>query len=182
LDERTVDGIGVSFEVLRKAAGEVTYGEGLVEFLRHVSGWCSHTCRASDEVRTRAVDLQQGAVAGSSHSSSRLGEIAKRAAELFARARELGRMAGELQKVAHERGAEMLAGHGVDGFVVLSTAVVLRVLETRFIDRQPMWAALVAKSRDWLAGILRKWPIMVQGRSIEEWAADSVPDDVPDGR
>ena len=68
-----------------------------------------------------------------------------------------------------------LAGDPKHIFVILCTALVLRILEANFADEQATWRGVVHKSRQWLNDILAMATPEVDGQDIMSWAAKHVP-------
>jgi Ca-activated chloride channel family protein len=58
----------------------------------------------------------------------------------------------------------------VDRFLLLSTALLLSVLELRFASERSTWEGAVKKSRDWLDGIMKRGKPKVLGVPLTEWA------------
>ncbi len=54
---------------------------------------------------------------------------------------------------------------------LLHTALVLRVLETRFAPERSTWSGLVAKSREWLDRLIASGRPRVAGKELADWAA-----------
>jgi hypothetical protein len=52
----------------------------------------------------------------------------------------------------------------------LHTAIVLAVLETRFVDARDTWFAAVRKSRAWLKQAAGGWGPAIKGKSVDDWA------------
>jgi Ca-activated chloride channel homolog len=70
--------------------------------------------------------------------------------------------------------AERLPGDRATGLRILHTALVLEVLESRFADERETWFAVVRKSRTWLTQSTRTWGTVVVGRTVDEWAGETV--------
>jgi hypothetical protein len=58
----------------------------------------------------------------------------------------------------------------VDRFLLLSTAILLSVLELRFASERNTWEGAVMKSRDWLHGIIKRGEPKVLEVPLTEWA------------
>jgi Ca-activated chloride channel family protein len=58
----------------------------------------------------------------------------------------------------------------VDKFLLLSTAVLLEVLETLFSAEKAIWAGVVEKSQEWLSGKIRDANPRISGMCLTEWA------------
>ncbi len=57
----------------------------------------------------------------------------------------------------------------VDRFLLLSTAILIKVLETCFHMERSTWEGVTLKSRDWLAGVLDQATPSIQGTPLTEW-------------
>jgi Ca-activated chloride channel family protein len=62
----------------------------------------------------------------------------------------------------------------VDRFLLLSTAVLLQVLEVRFRDTKELWADMIVKSVKWLERIAKTSSPTIHGRPLTDWARDFV--------
>jgi len=76
----------------------------------------------------------------------------------------------ELQHISED----IEAGVSVDKFLLLSTAIVLRVLETRFGALSRPWWRLAQKSRDWLTDVVKKGNPKIRGRDLTAWVDEFV--------
>jgi hypothetical protein len=73
---------------------------------------------------------------------------------------------GEIKKTA-----DLIKGSlHVNRFLLLSTALLLSVLELRFASERNTWEGAVKKSRDWLDGIMKRGKPKVLGVPLTEWA------------
>jgi Ca-activated chloride channel family protein len=79
----------------------------------------------------------------------------------------------ELVKLA---GRITLAGEG-DRWRLLSTALVLHVLETRYGDRRDLWEGLVKKSAFWLQHQVETMGPVIDGRELTVWVGDFLKDE-----
>ena len=59
-----------------------------------------------------------------------------------------------------------------DSFILLSTAIVLRLIEERFADLRDTWGAVVAKSEKWLESVLDTTQPMIEGDGFTEWVSE----------
>ena len=55
-------------------------------------------------------------------------------------------------------------------FLLVSTALLLSVLELRFASERNTWEGAVKKSRDWLGGLLRRGEPKLLEVPLTEWA------------
>jgi len=69
-------------------------------------------------------------------------------------------------------------GVPVDKFLLLSTAILLRVLEFGFPDRGNMWTRVVRKSRDWFMDIDANGNPRIHGKHLMDWAEEFVRDNL----
>jgi hypothetical protein len=58
----------------------------------------------------------------------------------------------------------------VDKFLLLSTAIVLRVLELHFQEDRALWANVVKKSAEWLKDIVERGRPNIDGQELMSWA------------
>jgi Ca-activated chloride channel family protein len=65
-------------------------------------------------------------------------------------------------------------GDTTDCFLLLSTAIVMRLLETRYASRQKEWGHLVQKSRRWLEETIKRTQPTLGGKLLEEWGEDFI--------
>ncbi len=72
-----------------------------------------------------------------------------------------------------EAAAQMDHG-GAERIKLVSTAVILALLDKEFGGRQDEWLAVTEKSRKWFREQVRRLKLAVGARSLEEWAADYV--------
>jgi hypothetical protein len=76
----------------------------------------------------------------------------------------------ELQLTA----AEIEVTVSVDKFLLLSTAIVLRVLETRFGALSRSWLRMAQKSKDWLMDVVKKGAPRIRGRDLMPWVDEFI--------
>ena len=62
----------------------------------------------------------------------------------------------------------------VDKFLLLSTAIILQILEMQFSSEFGTWSGIVQKSKDWMAGMLRDGNPRLNGIDLKDWAEDFV--------
>ena len=65
-----------------------------------------------------------------------------------------------------------------DRFLLLSTALLLKVLEIRFAAERSTWEGVTQKSRDWLAAAVDGTEPAVAGTALTAWAAAFVEEQV----
>jgi Ca-activated chloride channel family protein len=73
-----------------------------------------------------------------------------------------------------ETAASQLSSDPRENRRILSTAVVLAVLEQHFAAERSMWSAVTRKSRSWLAKTIKDRSLAIGGAPVEEWAAEFV--------
>lgn len=61
---------------------------------------------------------------------------------------------------------------GESKFLVLSTALLLLVLELHFLEEETTWRGVVQKSHDWLEEIIKKGKPRIQGRDLKDWGEE----------
>ena len=71
----------------------------------------------------------------------------------------------QLKKIANEIETEI----EVDKFLLLSTAILIQVLEFRFILEHDTWAGAIKKSRTWLDDVLKKGNPRIYGEALILW-------------
>jgi hypothetical protein len=76
----------------------------------------------------------------------------------------------QLKKIANEIETEI----DVDKFLLLSTAILLQVLEFRFILEYDTWAGAIKKSRIWLDDVLNKGNPHIYGEALMLWVENYV--------
>ena len=64
---------------------------------------------------------------------------------------------------------------------ILSTAVILEILEVHFQSERFTWFGLVKKSKKWLSEILKSNPLRVEGEDVVKWAGKFVAGEVEVG-
>ncbi len=57
-------------------------------------------------------------------------------------------------------------------FVLLSTAVLLKVLETRLADLKSTWKKVLKKSKTWLDDIVKSKKPLIEGQELHGWVDD----------
>jgi Ca-activated chloride channel family protein len=62
----------------------------------------------------------------------------------------------------------------VDKFLLLSTAIILQILEMQFSSEFGTWSGIVQKSKDWMAGILLDGKLRLNGIDLMDWAEEFV--------
>lgn len=77
-----------------------------------------------------------------------------------------------------EAAVRQLPGDEAENRRILSTAVVLAVLQQRFAAERSMWSAVTRKSASWLTKTVKDRGLMLGGTAIETWAADYVQNNV----
>jgi Ca-activated chloride channel family protein len=60
----------------------------------------------------------------------------------------------------------------VDRLLLLSTALVLHILETRYADRRSLWEGVVKKSVAWLREQIARTNPVLEGRELKAWVVD----------
>ncbi len=61
-----------------------------------------------------------------------------------------------------------------DKYILLSTAVVLVVLEKRFATQRQIWEPIIQKSRQWLEEIIKTDNPQIKGKNLIDWAEEWV--------
>ena len=64
--------------------------------------------------------------------------------------------------------------NGVDRFLLLSTAVLLRILEVYFSDQRQSWEGVVMKSRKWLMERTSDAKPTLEDQALLAWVEDAV--------
>jgi hypothetical protein len=62
----------------------------------------------------------------------------------------------------------------VDKILLLSTAILLSILELHFRNVPEMWRSMVTKSRDWLDDVIKKSDPRIRGEELMVWAKEFV--------
>jgi len=62
----------------------------------------------------------------------------------------------------------------VDRFLLLSTAVLLHILEEYFRDQRQQWEQVVCKSREWLSQVVRETRPVLKGKPLVEWVEQTM--------
>ncbi len=57
----------------------------------------------------------------------------------------------------------------IDAHTLLSTTVLLQVLESRFISHSSTWSKVVKKSRKWMQKITTKYQVMIGNEDMHSW-------------
>ncbi len=86
----------------------------------------------------------------------------------------LGLDFGKLRKEAEKMEAE----GGEDRFLLLATAILLKVLEIRFAAERSTWEGVTQKSRDWFATAVDGTDPAIAGTALTAWAAAFVEEQV----
>ncbi|MCX7031453.1 MAG: hypothetical protein NTU62_15220, partial [Spirochaetes bacterium] len=73
-----------------------------------------------------------------------------------------------------EAAVSQLPGDAAENRRILSTAIVLAVLEQHFAAERSMWSAVTRKSKSWLAKTAKDRSLFLGGIPIAQWAADVV--------
>jgi len=76
----------------------------------------------------------------------------------------------ELQHIAEE----IEVAVSVDKLLLLSTAILLNVLETRFAPLSRAWWGMAQKSRDWFMGFVKRGAPKIRGRDLMAWVDEFV--------
>ncbi len=66
----------------------------------------------------------------------------------------------------------------VDKFILLSTIILIRILETHFSSEYNTWSGVIRKSRDWMEDVLDKGQPTIYGENILDWAEAFIQDNV----
>ena len=113
---------------------------------------------------------------GDSHSDDRLFRILalQRAEGGFEFNRGATGLIGLSYDDLRECAARMVEKDRSDRQVLLSTAIVLRILEMEFADARATWYDLTQKSRDWYEAEVRRVEPSVDGMSLSDWAEDCI--------
>ena len=61
-----------------------------------------------------------------------------------------------------------------EGFLILSTAILLRTLEIYFSSERETWARIVRKSEDWMMHVMHEGRPRINGRDLLAWADEFV--------
>lgn len=64
--------------------------------------------------------------------------------------------------------------NAAEKFLLLSTVLVLALLKNKYAAEKGLWQAAVEKSIEWLKDECKNMDIMIQGKSLEEWAEEYV--------
>jgi Ca-activated chloride channel family protein len=83
-------------------------------------------------------------------------------------AAQLGLNYTEMEKIA----GTIITSGKVDQLLLLSTAVILHVLETRYAESRSMWEGVVKKSRDWLERQIEKNHPVIEGQPLRDWVVE----------
>ena len=62
----------------------------------------------------------------------------------------------------------------VDKFLLLSTAIILQILELQFSSESGTWAGVIQKSKDWMANMLRNGKPRLNGADLMDWVEEFV--------
>jgi hypothetical protein len=77
--------------------------------------------------------------------------------------KELQHLAGEIEVAV-----------SVDKFLLLSTAILLIVLDNRFASLSQAWLRMAQKSKDWLMDVVKKGAPRIRGRDLMPWVDEFV--------
>ena len=84
--------------------------------------------------------------------------------------REIGMDFHHLTETAHNIEVNVEA----DKFLLLSTAIILQILEMQFSSESGTWAGVIQKSKDWMANMLRNGKPRLNGIDLMDWAEEFV--------
>jgi Ca-activated chloride channel family protein len=87
--------------------------------------------------------------------------------EIRARSREI-KFEMELEKF------RSILDIGIDSFLILSTAILLRTLEIHFSSERETWARIVKKSEDWMMHVMHEGRPRIHGTDLMTWAGEFV--------
>ncbi|HZL05944.1 MAG TPA: hypothetical protein VFE45_11105, partial [Coriobacteriia bacterium] len=119
----------------------------------------------------RGRRARRAASADDSREATVLGLLALQRPEGgFAFSDELAKLVEVPLELLQDAADEVGAAGAADAEALVATAVVLRVLRTRFAAQTALWESLVRKSESWLAGELATAPVTVGGVPLKEWA------------
>jgi Ca-activated chloride channel family protein len=76
---------------------------------------------------------------------------------------------------------ELKVDQSVDADLLLSTTILIRILEIYFEEQAHIWNGALKKSRDWLNEMLKKKRSMLQGQDLSTWADHYVKDQIQIG-
>ena len=62
----------------------------------------------------------------------------------------------------------------VDKFLLLSTAIPLKVLEIRFNSGKAIWEGVTGKSKNWLDDVLKECKPTIYGENVMPWVENYV--------
>lgn len=80
----------------------------------------------------------------------------------------------EIKEYARDLTADLL----VDSFLLLSTAILILILETYFEDQSSLWRGSIKKSQDWLDQFLKQAHPMIYGQDLSSWVEWYVKDQI----
>lgn len=66
----------------------------------------------------------------------------------------------------------------IDGFVILSTAILLQTLEIYFQSERGDWGSVTGKSEGWLMHVIHEGRLRIEGRDLMSWAQGFVRNNV----
>ncbi|SPD74799.1 hypothetical protein PITCH_A350008 [uncultured Desulfobacterium sp.] len=66
----------------------------------------------------------------------------------------------------------------VDRFLLLSTAILLKILEIHFSAERQTWAGPIRKSKNWLTDVIHEGKPSIYGKDLMAWAEKFVGDNV----
>ena len=73
---------------------------------------------------------------------------------------------------------EIQVGLKVNRFLLLSTAILLEVLESKLAADRPAWDRIVRKSADWLTDMVKRGNPAIHGENLTDWARQYVRENV----
>jgi len=65
-----------------------------------------------------------------------------------------------------------------DRFLLLSTAIILQILEIRFSSERRTWAGIIRKSKDWMMEVIHEAKPRIHGKDLVTWAEGFVQDNI----
>lgn len=83
-------------------------------------------------------------------------------------AKYIGTTLQQLKKTA----ARIESDLQVDEFLLLSTAITLKLLEEKFNDMKDVWSGVVGKSEKWLRSEVKRTNPKIDGIELKKWAGD----------
>jgi hypothetical protein len=86
--------------------------------------------------------------------------------------KSIAKLLGLDLKALAKLAAKITVSGEVDRYLLLSTALVLHILETRYADRRSFWEGMVKKSVAWLRDQLARTNPVLEGRELKAWVAE----------